>query len=581
MSLFLDKKTRIGEMLVQYGKISEDQLERAVVHLGQVPQALGEILVSLGFVSEEDVIEVLALQLGLSLYRQEEDDKFLPISLAKVFHRQHPFALVHRQEQSILVTHDPENSEILNAAEIMLNSTFQMETEEGVVAMPSLFNEILMSSPFELQLATESDIIKLCDVQYDLGLLEQVDDTLVMDEEDVDKLKDMASEAPVIRYVNGLVDTAVEQRASDIHVEPMAEGQIVRFRIDGVLYEHEKPPRSMHSAIISRIKLLAGLDIAERRVPQDGKISLRISGKEIDLRVSTLPTIHGEGVVIRILEKESIILELSELGMPELVEERFQRLIRQPNGMVLVTGPTGSGKTTTLYCALNMINTGNNKIITVEDPVEYQLDGINQIQVRADIGLDFAKGLRAIVRQDPDVIMVGEIRDLETAEIAVQSALTGHLVFSTLHTNDSASAIMRMIDIGVERFLISSSLRGVVAQRLVRCVCPECRASRGRASEHLGHEPPGGDFEIFKGTGCPACAHTGFIGRKGIYEVLEMSNHLSRDVSRGASLEELLTTATIEGFEPMFNDGLEKVRQGVTSLSEVMRVSQEAERAAV
>ena len=578
MSIFLDKKDKLGQMLVHYGKISDEQLDRALAHLESVKQPLGEILVTLGFVSEEDVMQVLGLQMGLRLYQEQEHDKFLPINLPKTFHRQHPFALVHRDEHNILVTHDPDDSEILNTAEIMLNSTFEMQTDDGFVALPSLFNEILMASPFEIQLATESELIRLCDEQYDLGLeSKENEEQLVLDEDDVDRLKDMASEAPVIKYVNGMVDTAVEQRASDIHVEPFENGQVIRFRIDGVLYEHEKPPRSMQSAIVSRIKLLASLDIAERRVPQDGKISLRLSGKEVDLRVSTLPTIHGEGVVIRILEKESIILNLSKLGMPSAVESSFQGLISQPNGIVLVTGPTGSGKTTTLYCALNSLNTGNNKIITVEDPVEYQLQGINQIQVRPEIGLNFAKGLRAIVRQDPDVIMVGEIRDLETAEIAVQSSLTGHLVFSTLHTNDSLSAVMRMSDIGVENFLISSSLRGVLAQRLVRRICEHCKEKQAAmVSELIGYEPPGGDFEIQQGAGCSHCAHTGFAGRIGIYEVLTMSNHLCREVSRGAALEELEVVAKEEGFTPMFHDGMDKVRQGVTSLAEVMRVSRES-----
>ncbi len=584
MSLFLDKKDKLGKMLVTYGKISNEQLDRALAHLDSVPQPLGEILISLGFVGEEDVMEVLALQMGLRLFREQKYDKYLSINLPKIFHRQHPFALVHREEHNILVTHDPDNSEILNTAEIMLNSTFEMQMKEDeffAEEARDLYNEILNVNPFEIQLATESEIIKLCDDHYDLGIMATEEDSQLLEEDDVDKLKDMASEAPVIKYVNGLVDTAVEQRASDIHVEPFEHGQLIRFRIDGVLYEHEKPPRSMQSAIISRIKLLAGLDIAERRMPQDGKISLRISGKEVDLRVSTLPTIHGEGVVIRILEKESIILDLGRLGMPTEVEEPFQRLIKQPNGILLVTGPTGSGKTTTLYCALNMINSGNNKIITVEDPVEYQLQGINQIQIRPEIGLSFAKGLRAIVRQDPDVIMVGEIRDQETAEIAVQSSLTGHLVFSTLHTNDALSAVMRMVDIGVERFLISSSLRGVLAQRLVRRICEECKEPIGQISEHLGYEPPGGDFEVFQGKGCQKCAQTGFSGRIGIYEILEMSNLLCRDVSRGAALEELEATALKEGFRPMFLDGLAKMQQGVTTLSEVMRVSKEAASGAV
>ncbi|MEJ2033125.1 MAG: ATPase, T2SS/T4P/T4SS family, partial [Deltaproteobacteria bacterium] len=441
-SVLLEKEERLGELLIKNGKLRPNQLDRALSHLATVPQSLGEILVSLGFVSEADLLAALAEQLHFQIYAPDSEDEFLPLEVSQLFHREHPFALFRRGEKVILVLNDPLDGDILSAAEIML------------------------TEPFEIQLTTEAQIKKMVDDHYGLTLEDNVDDELI-DVADIDKLKDMASEAPVIKYVNALIDTAVNRRASDIHLEPFEEGLYIRLRIDGILHDYEIPPRSMQPAIISRTKLLAGLDIAERRLPQDGKISMRISGKEVDLRVSTMPTVFGEGVVIRILEKGNIILEMNQLGMRPAVEKKFRRLISKPDGIILVTGPTGSGKTTTLYCALNHINTGSNKIITIEDPVEYQLHGINQIQVRPEIKLTFARGLRSIVRQDPDVIMVGEIRDLETAEIAVQSSLTGHLVFSTLHTNDAISAVIRMADIGVERFLIASSLRGVVAQRLV------------------------------------------------------------------------------------------------------------------
>jgi len=407
---------------------------------------------------------------------------------------------------------------------------------------------------------------------YDLEHENKRGEEYIIDESDIDKLKDMASEAPVIKYVNNLIDTAVGRRASDIHIESFEEGQLIRLRIDGILHDYEMPPVTMQAAIISRIKLLAALDIAERRIPQDGKISMRIGGKEVDLRVSTMPTVYGEGIVVRILEKGSIILDMSRLGMAESIEKQFGELITLSNGIVLVTGPTGSGKTTTLYCVLNRINTGSNKIITLEDPVEYQLHGINQTQVRPEIGLTFAKGLRSIVRQDPDVIMVGEIRDYDTAEIAVQSSLTGHLVFSTLHTNDAFSAVVRMIDIGVERFLISSALRGVLAQRLVRCICPSCRKPLGSVSEHLGYTPVGGDFEMFIGEGCHHCSGTGYTGRIGIYELLVMSDLVCRGVSQGMGLEDLKEIGKEEGFVSMFQDGLMKVKDGQTTLTEVIRV---------
>ncbi|PLX51185.1 MAG: type II secretion system protein GspE [Desulfobulbaceae bacterium] len=567
MTVIYPKKAQLGPLLVENGKISQEQLDRAMAHLDTVPQPLSEILVSLGFVSSQDILAALAEQLGLTLYKEQEEDIVLPVELPKIFHQGHPFLLIQRKKELVVVTHNPEESEIISAADIalqQLNTTLRSEAEETLPAT------------FAIELLAEPELRKLCDDYYDLGFNRPDSEQFGLDEADVDKLKDMASEAPVIRYVNNLIDTALSRRASDIHIETFEEGQLVRFRIDGILYDHETPLKSMQAAIISRIKLLAGLDIAERRMPQDGKISLRLSGKEVDLRVSTLPTIHGEGVVIRILEKTSVILDLDSLGMPAGVEQDFEKLINLPNGIILVTGPTGSGKTTSLYCALNKINIGSNKIITIEDPVEYQLHGINQIQIKPEIGLTFAKGLRAIVRQDPDVIMVGEIRDLETAEIAVQSSLTGHLVFSTLHTNDALSAVMRMADLGVERFLISSALRGVLAQRLVRRICPECRTQQGMAADQLG-TVPGGDFATFVGSGCQHCAGTGFVGRVGIYELLTMNSDLCRSVSRGKDLKHLEEVARSHGFQEMFLDGLAKARQEVTTLPEVMRVAREME----
>ncbi len=525
-----------------------NQLERALSHLETVPQSLGEILMSLGFISEEDLLAGLAEQFSFDIYSPEPDDEFLSLDISPLFHREHHFALIRRGDKNILILNDTKDGDIFSAV------------------------EILLSEPFEVQLTLEAALKKIMDEEYELGSDVEAADSSLVDESDIDRLKDMASEAPVIKYVNTLIDTALNRRASDIHIESFEEGQLIRFRIDGILHDYEIPPMSMQAAIISRIKLLATLDIAERRIPQDGKISLRIGGHEVDLRVSTMPTIYGEGVVIRILEKGSIILELSHLGMAEEIEKNFRDLIMVPNGIILVTGPTGSGKTTTLYCALNQINSGNNKIITLEDPVEYQLHGINQIQVHPEIGLTFAKGLRSIVRQDPDIIMVGEIRDLDTAEIAVQSSLTGHLVFSTLHTNDAISAVTRMIDIGVERFLIASSLRGILAQRLVRRICPECRVSMGMVSGHLATLPACGDFEMFAGQGCSHCSSTGYLGRIGIYELLSMSEGLSRGISQGMNQEDLEKIAISEGFSPMFHDGLDKVKEGKTTLSEVVRV---------
>ena len=551
-TVFFKKKEKIGELLVRKGMIQENEMERALAHMETVPQGLGEILISLGFISEEDLVTTLAEQVSVQVYEPDPMDEFQPVEISKLFHREHPFAMLKRGEKHIMLVNDPLDGDVLSTA------------------------ELLFPDEFEVQVVVESVMRDILHEYYGLNLDAMDDDPLASDESDIDKLKDMASEAPVIKYVNNLIDTAVKRRASDIHMEPYAEGFYIRLRIDGILHEYEITPSTMQPAIVSRTKLLAGLDIAERRLPQDGKISMRISGVELDLRVSTMPTVYGEGVVIRLLEKGNIILEMSQLGMQTDVEESFRKMITVPDGILLVTGPTGSGKTTTLYCALNHINSGSNKIITLEDPVEYQLQGINQIQVRPEIDLTFAKGLRSIVRQDPDVIMVGEIRDLETAEIAVQSSLTGHLVFSTLHTNDAISAVARMIDMGVERFLLSSSLRAILAQRLVRQICPECKVVKGHISEYLGYVPGDDDFLMYRGQGCSACSNTGFIGRIGVYEFLLISDELGKGISQGLDLIDLRKIADEEGFHTMFADGLQKVKAGITSFSEVMRVTRSA-----
>ncbi|MBU0482377.1 MAG: Flp pilus assembly complex ATPase component TadA [Proteobacteria bacterium] len=542
---------RVGEMLVNYGKLEQVQLDRALSHQANVSSRIGEILITLGFVSEEDLVEVLGEQLSLSMYEPDPEDVFLPVDISELFHREHPFAMISRGEegQTILLVSNPLDGDLFAAM------------------------GVLTTRDYVVQLTLESNLKNIMAEHYGLEHETVVGNNMFVDESDIDRLKDMASEAPVIKYVNGIIDTAVSRKASDIHLEPHEEGLQVRLRIDGILQDYDIPPHSMIAAIISRIKLMAALDIAERRLPQDGKIGMRISGKEIDLRVSTLPTVHGEGIVIRILEKGSAILNLEFLGMQADTEKKFRNLLKIQDGIILVTGPTGSGKTTTLYCALNQISNESNKIITIEDPVEYQLKGINQIQVRPEINLTFAKGLRSIVRQDPDVIMIGEIRDLETAEIAVQSSLTGHLVFSTLHTNDALSAVVRMVDLGVERFLLVSSLRGVMAQRLVRRICEHCKEKRGLASEALGYMPGGEDFYLFEGRGCKKCGNSGFTGRVGLYEFLVIDDALSRGISHGADLVELKKIAADGGFRTMYDDGLEKVRDGVTSLAEVVRVT--------
>jgi general secretion pathway protein E len=402
-------------------------------------------------------------------------------------------------------------------------------------------------------------------------------DFLEEKEEDIGHLKDLASEAPIIKLVNMIITRAVENRASDIHIEPYADELKVRYRIDGVLHDIESLPKNLQAAILSRVKIMAKLNIAEKRLPQDGRIKLKVLEKEIDLRVSTVPVLYGEGVVMRILQKEGVTINLDRLGFSAETLAQFNQLIQKNNGIILVTGPTGSGKTTTLYAALDKINSPDKKIITVEDPIEYQLKGINQIQVKPQIGLNFAGTLRHIVRHDPDIIMIGEIRDLETAEIAIQSALTGHLVFSTLHTNDAPSAVTRLLDMGVEAFLLSSTVRGVLAQRLVRVICPACKTvdPSPTVPEEWMHLTGGTAGPLYKGSGCEQCAGTGFYGRIGIFELFIVDDEIRRMILAGADDIRLRETARKKGMKTLLEDGLEKVKASLTTLSEVFRVTQE------
>jgi general secretion pathway protein E len=398
------------------------------------------------------------------------------------------------------------------------------------------------------------------------------------DEENVDHLRDMASEGPVIRLVNLIITRAIEMRASDIHFEPFEDQFRVRYRIDGVLHDVESPPNRLQAAIVSRVKIMAKLNIAERRLPQDGRIMLRVKGKEIDFRVSSIPTIYGESIVLRILDKSSIVLDIEKLGFPEDTMKGFNQLIERPHGIILVTGPTGSGKTTTLYCALEKINSPDKKIITVEDPVEYQLRGVNQIQVKPAIGLSFANALRSIVRQDPDVILIGEIRDAETAEIAIHSALTGHLVLSTLHTNDAPSAITRLIDMGMEDFLLSSTIIGILAQRLIRVACPYCQVpyvpDPAILREMQRNAEKTEDWRVIEVKGCEQCANTGYWGRSGIFEFLEIDDDIRKLILEKRDSNIIKELARKKGMRTLREDGWLKVKHGMTTIPEVLRVTQ-------
>jgi len=464
---------------------------------------------------------------------------------------------------------------------IAVNDPFDYETIDQITRS--------MNRGFvETVLATEAEIVKAVNLAFEEGphtaeqVLKDIDEEeseqiFAEIEETTDLLED-TSEAPVIKFVNLMFSKAVKGRASDIHIEPYQQELTVRFRIDGLLYPMFAPPKRLHPAIISRIKVMAGLNIAEKRVPQDGRIEIRVGDKNIDIRVSTLPTVYGERAVLRLLDKSSRLFELHELGIPENQLARIRSLISLSHGIILVTGPTGSGKTTTLYAALSEINTPDKNVITIEDPVEYQIPGIGQVPVNRKVGLTFANGLRTIVRQDPDVILVGEIRDLETAEIAIQAALTGHLVFSTLHTNDAASAVTRLIDMGIEPFLITSSVLAIVAQRLVRTICPYCKQPVSTSADVMKElsisDADLGRAALCEGKGCEKCLETGYLGRLGVFEIMKISEKIKQVILSTSDANALKQVAVAEGMHTLRQEGADKVLKGISTPEEVLRVTQ-------
>ena len=544
---------RLGEILMEKGLLDAEELDKALAVQSMRGEKLGKILSDLGFIAAREVLAALSEQLQIPLAAPGD---FPPVSpelegLSPRFMRQFHFVpLVVEDSTVVLAMADPLDFDTVSAVRLF--------TKLNVRTL----------------LASEGEVASALEKYYpEEGGAEEAGGGLpaqAADSEDVEHLRDMASEAPVIRLVNNMIARAVEQRSSDIHLEPFEKEFRVRYRIDGVLYAMDAPPKELRAAVVSRLKLMARLNIAERRLPQDGRIKLKTLGKEIDLRVSTLPTLYGESLVMRLLDRSAgDFYELPNLGFPERMLARMEHYTSQPHGIFLVTGPTGSGKSTTLYSALKRINLPDKKIITIEDPVEYQMDGINQIHVNPQIGLTFATGLRHIVRQDPDVIMVGEIRDLETAEIAIRAALTGHLVFSTLHTNDAPSAITRLTDMGVENYLIASSLMAVLAQRLVRVICPECRAVDEGRSAALGRQ-------VYRGAGCAQCSGTGYRGRQGIFEMMEVHEEVRRLVVQNADATVLAAAARNNGMIALKEDGWDKVNRGVTTVEEVLRVTQDA-----
>ena len=560
------ERKRIGEILVERGKLDAAGLERALRLQQETHEKLGALLVTLGLVAQRDVAEALAQQLGMPLVEAAGYPE-LPILEERVSARflreARALPLAEDEDELALAMADPTDTYTVTAFEMVTGRKVR-----PLVAIPTELEAALE----RLYGAGKSALGQI------VGDVEQRDELSL--DADVQQLKDLASEAPVIRLVSLIITNALGMRASDIHIEPFENRLIVRYRIDGVLHEIESPPRRLAPAVISRVKIMANLDIAERRLPQDGRIRLRVQGKEIDLRVSTVPTMHGESVVMRILDKGGVALDFSRLGFEEDTLKVFLDVLLEPHGILLVTGPTGSGKTTTLYTALDRLNKPDVKILTVEDPVEYQMPGINQIQVKPQIDLTFANALRSIVRQDPDVIMIGEIRDLETAQIAVQSALTGHLVLSTVHTNDAPSTVNRLLDMGVEDYLLTSTVIGILAQRLVRTLCPHCKepyAALPELVEEMGLAKwaKGGDITLYHERGCRECAQTGYIGRISILEMLPMTDPLRSLVMRHATSTDLRAEAIKEGMVTMYEDGMRKAIAGVTTFEEVLRVTRE------
>jgi len=556
----------LGQILLDQGMVSREQLEKAIQMHQRTGGHLGRILVELGAVTEQQLAQALAVQWGLAwvdLSTVEIDPDVVKVIPQHLAQRHKVLAIEKSRKRLKMAVADPLN--VLALDDVRLVTGLEIEP---VVAAEA---DIVAAISRHYSTTVDLDEAMRAAVGSDLEVAEERTEEL-----SVEKLRTLTEEAPVVRLVNLIISQAIADGASDIHIEPHRRTLHCRYRIDGVLHDVMTPPKAVQHAMVSRIKIMANMDIAERRIPQDGRIHVVIEGREYDLRVSTLPTVFGEKVVMRILDQSSTRLGLGKLGFTAVALETWEQLVSKPYGMVLVTGPTGSGKTTTLYSTLNKINTTDKNIITIEDPVEYQLARVNQVQVNMKAGLTFANGLRSFLRQDPDIIMVGEIRDRETAEIAIQASLTGHLVLSTVHTNDAPSATTRLIDMGIEPFLISSSLIGVLAQRLARTICSHCKESYVppvEALHRLGLQPEEGEEIVFyRGRGCDRCKGSGYKGRIGIFELMVMSDTLRDLILKGASAAEIREAAIAEGMKTLREDGILKVLEGMTTVDELLRV---------
>jgi len=569
-------KKLVGQILLEKGVITQEQLDEALNVQKNTTEQIGRILTDLGHVTERDVLRAHAEQLGiafLELDKTSVDEDVAKAIPQSVVQRYNAVPIRRSGNRLTVAMSDPSNVFALDDMRLITGYEIDpiLATAEDISALLDNTDGASEGGTEELQTALDA-----LDGGLGAALGDELDISSAGTEEDVDRAQVMEEEAPIIRVVNVVIQQAIKDRASDIHVEPDRRGVRIRYRIDGVLHEVMRVPKYVHAPLVSRIKIMGDMNIAERRIPQDGRIHIRHEGNDYDLRVSSLPTVFGEKVVMRILDQSSVMIGLNKLGMAGETQAQLESVIVQPNGMILSTGPTGSGKTTTQYSILNKINSVEKNIITIEDPVEYQLPGLSQVHVNRKAGLTFASAMRSFLRQDPDIIMVGEIRDLETAETAVQASLTGHLVLSTLHTNDAPSAVTRLMDMGVEPFLIASSIIGILAQRLARRICPNCKEPYKPPAEALhrvGFNVDDMENVVFyRGRGCEQCRHTGYRGRSGIFEMMLVSEEVADLTVKRAPLSEIRAAALAGGMKTLKMDGFQKVLEGLTTVEEVMRV---------
>ena len=563
------KKRKLGEILIEWGVTSKQSIDEAIAYGQKNGLRIGEALVSLNLAGEEDIVKALASQFDMEYLDLTSDTQAPEMQLLPddVIRARMVLPITREKGKLKVAITDPLDLETMDMLRFRLNC----EIQPCLTSKTRLRNFLNKSDP-SADMSIDQTVDEIRRATIDVAPEEAHGLDLLSDD----------GQAPIVRLVSMIITQAVEMRASDIHVEPMANRVRVRYRVDGVCLEREPIPKRMQGPVINRFKIMAGIDLAEKRLPQDGRIKQEINGSKIDFRVSALPAYHGESIVLRILRPESVRLGIPALGFEQDNYERFIKIIKRPNGIFLVTGPTGSGKTTTLYAAINELNRPDRKIITAEDPVEYNFTGVNQVQVNETIGLTFAKILRSMLRQAPNIILVGEIRDLEVAEVAIQAALTGHLVFSTLHTNDAPSAITRLVDMGIKPFLVASSIQAVMAQRLIRVICPKCKQIDSSFDQKilklLGFTADQmNTLKLYKGKGCDYCAGTGYRGRQGIFEMMEMNNELRELAFKGATLSELRSAAVASGMRNLLADGRLKITNGVTTPDEILRNAQASE----